>query len=40
MHPAGGEKLLDVEPFETLTSMRNVDKECNAKLLHDFKGER
>ena len=40
MYPAGGEKLPDAEPFETLTSMRNVDKECNAKLLPDFKGER
>lgn len=40
MYPSGNEKILDIQPFETLTSMRNVDQECNAKILSDFRGKR
>lgn len=40
MHPSGNEKIVDVQPFETLTSMRNVDQECNANIIADFRGNR
>jgi len=40
MYPSGNEKIADIQPFETLTSMRNVDLECNAQILTDFRGVR
>ena len=40
MYPSGNEKISDIQPFETLTSMRNVDLECNAQILTDFRGVR
>lgn len=40
MYPSGNEKISDIQPFETLTSMRNVDLECNARILTDFRGVR
>ena len=40
MHPSGNEKIVDIQPFETLTSMRNVDQECNANIITDFRGNR
>ena len=39
MIPAGSESPSEGDPFETLTSMRNVDKECNAMILNSYKGK-
>jgi len=39
MIPAGSEKPPEGDPFETLTSMRNVDKECNAMIIDSYKGK-
>ena len=33
MKAAGSEQTLEGNPFETPTSMRNVDKECSAVLM-------
>ena len=39
MIPAGSETPPEGDPFETLTSMRNVDKECNAIIINSYKGK-
>ena len=39
MIPAGSEVPPEGDPFETLTSMRNVDKECNAVIIKSYKGK-
>ncbi len=39
MIPAGSETPPEGDPFETLTSMRNVDKECNAIIIQSYKGK-
>ena len=39
MIPAGSEIPPEGDPFETLTSMRNVDKECNAIIIQSYKGK-
>ena len=39
MRPSGSEKKLEGNSFETPTSMRNVDKECQAIILTSFKGK-
>ena len=39
MIPAGSEIPPEGDPFETLTSMRNVDKECNAVIIKSYKGK-
>ena len=39
MIPAGSEAPPEGDPFETLTSMRNVDKECQAIILSKYKGK-
>ena len=39
MIPTGSETPPEGDPFETLTSMRNVDKECNAIIIQSYKGK-
>ena len=34
MKPAGSEQQIEGKPFDTPTSMRNVDRECVAELMH------
>jgi hypothetical protein len=40
MIPSGSEKNFEGNPFETPTSMRNVDKECRAKIMSSWNSER
>jgi len=40
MIAAGKEKSPEGDPFQLLTSMRNVDKECQAEILKEYKGVR
>ena len=37
MMPSGSENLAEgADPFETPTSMRNVDQECNARIIKSY----
>ena len=36
MIPFGSELPEEGDPFETLTSMRNVDKECQALIIKSY----
>ena len=40
MIAAGQEKAPEGNPFELLTSMRNVDKECQAEIIKEYLGVR
>ena len=37
--PAGSEMPPEGDPIPTLTSMRNVDKECSAIIINKYKGK-
>lgn len=39
MMPAGSEMPPEGDPIPTLTSMRNVDKECSAIIINSYKGK-
>ncbi|MDC0937865.1 helicase-related protein [Pelagibacteraceae bacterium] len=39
MIPAGSEEPPEGSPIPTLTSMRNVDKECNAIIIRKYRGK-
>jgi hypothetical protein len=34
MYPSGTEKKIEGDQFETPTSMRNVDRECSARITN------
>ena len=39
MYPSGTEKKIEGDQFETPTCMRNVDKECSAKITETLRGQ-